>query len=244
MTDSSLGVTEPSSSLRRTIRYGFILSGTLLLIMAVGFFFQAAWADALWPWETSRLSNIFISSILAASSIPILWIALAGELAATTGGAIDLGVMFAGMALFSYQVYARSGQRSILFFAIFSTAMAVVCVMLFLWARRLAFRNTRPLPRLVHVSFAIFSVLLILVGIALLLVMPNILPWPLTPEQSVLYGWIFLGAAFYFLYAILNPKWGNAQGQLLGFLAYDLVLIVPFINHFVTVRPEMRLSLV
>jgi hypothetical protein len=31
---------------------------------------------------------------------------------------------------------------------------------------------------------------------------------------------------------------------LLGFLAYDLVLIGPFLQHFSTVRPEMRLSLV
>jgi hypothetical protein len=29
----------------------------------------------------------------------------------------------------------------------------------------------------------------------------------------------------------------------LGFLAYDLVLIIPFLQHFANVRPEMLLSL-
>jgi hypothetical protein len=212
--------------------------------MAVGFFFQANWAVGIWPWETSRLSNIFISSILAAAGIPVLWIALSGELAATAAGAINLAVIFGGMTLFSYQVYAREGQRSILYFAIFAMTMAVGSLLLFLWTRRFSFRNRQPLPRPIQISFALFSALLIVVGIALLQARPNIFPWPLTPEQSVLYGWIFLGASCYFIFALLNPKWGNAQGQLLGFLAYDLVLIIPFINHLATVRPEMRLSLI
>jgi hypothetical protein len=60
----------------------------------------------------------------------------------------------------------------------------------------------------------------------------------------VLYGWIFLGAACYFLYALINPKWANAQGQLLGFLAYDVVLIAPFLNHFTTVDPRLWINLV
>ena len=39
---------------------------------------------------------------------------------------------------------------------------------------------------------------------------------------------IFLGAAVYFAYGLWRPVWGNAKGQLFGFLAYDLVLIMPF----------------
>ena len=87
-------------------------------------------------------------------------------------------------------------------------------------------------------------ILLTLVGGALVLHKANIFPWPLDPQQSVLYGWIFLGAACYFLYALLKPAWSNAQGQLLGFLAYDLVLIVPFLNHFATVKADLRINLI
>jgi len=35
----------------------------------------------------------------------------------------------------------------------------------------------------------------------------------------------------------------DARGQLLGFLAYALILILPFLAHFATVEPEHRLSL-
>jgi hypothetical protein len=47
-----------------------------------------------------------------------------------------------------------------------------------------------------------------------------------------------------FLYSLLYPRWHNALGQLLSFLAYDLVLIIPFLLLFKTVKPEYMLNLV
>jgi len=47
----------------------------------------------------------------------------------------------------------------------------------------------------------------------------------------------------YFLHGLVRPSWANARGQLLGFLAYDLILLVPFIRHFDSVKPEHQLSL-
>ena len=41
-----------------------------------------------------------------------------------------------------------------------------------------------------------------------------------------------------------TPRWHNALGQLLSFLAYDAILIVPFIMLFGNVKPEFRLSLI
>jgi hypothetical protein len=73
---------------------------------------------------------------------------------------------------------------------------------------------------------------------------PTIFPWPLNPDSSVLFGCIFLGDACYFLDGLLVPRWHNARGQLLSFLAYDLVLIVPFLALFSSVKPVHRLSLV
>ena len=43
--------------------------------------------------------------------------------------------------------------------------------------------------------------------------------------------------------ALRSPRWHSARGQLLGFLAYDLILIGPFLAHFNTVNPVHRLSL-
>jgi hypothetical protein len=60
---------------------------------------------------------------------------------------------------------------------------------------------------------------------------------------SVVAGAIFLGAAAYFAYALARPRWTNAGGQLAGFLAYDLVLIVPFLTRFQNVYSGWSLSL-
>ena len=95
-----------------------------------------------------------------------------------------------------------------------------------------------------RVSFLVFILILVVAGGTLVMQRPGVFPWRLGPEQSVLYGWIFLGAACYFLGALIRPLWANARGQLLGFLAYDLVLIGPFLRHFGTVDPALWINLV
>lgn len=64
--------------------------------------------------------------------------------------------------------------------------------------------------------------------------------WRLDEQTSVIYGLIFLGSAVYFAYGLQRPVWGNAKGQLLGFLAYDLVLIIPFVR-LLFVSPSLSL---
>src|SRR5881392_3773200 len=59
-----------------------------------------------------------------------------------------------------------------------------------------------------------------------------------------MFGLIFLGAATYFIYGALDPHWGNAVGQLAGFLAYDLVLLSPFFGHFDSAQGGSLISLV
>jgi hypothetical protein len=100
------------------------------------------------------------------------------------------------------------------------------------------------MPRPVRWSFMFFVIALILAGGALVLKTPNILPWRLTPELSVVCGWIFIGAATYFAYSLLRPSWHNTVGQLAGFLAYDVILIVPFLQRLPTIAPEFQISLI
>ena len=102
----------------------------------------------------------------------------------------------------------------------------------------------RRTPTIVRISFGLFAIALFLVGGGMVLQRPNIFPWPISPETSVFYGWIFLGAMCYFIIGVFIPRWDHARGQLLGFLAYDLVLIVPFLLHFKTVRPDLLVNLV
>jgi hypothetical protein len=95
------------------------------------------------------------------------------------------------------------------------------------------------MPALVRWSFVVFAVVLLLAGLALTLAAPNVFPWPLTADSSVMYGWISFGKAAFFPYAIFSPKMSNVYGPLLAFLAYDLMLIVPFFGHFAAVRRDL-----
>ena len=88
-----------------------------------------------------------------------------------------------------------------------------------------------PLPGLVRWSFIVFIAALLVVSTRLLMQVPNVIPWKITPDLSLVIGWMFIGAAMYFAYGLLRPGWVNAAGQLAGFLAYDVALIVPFLQR-------------
>ncbi len=231
--------------MNQQMRYLLIGTGIGGLLLTAGFFLQIPAVTALWPWEITRLSAIFIASILAAASIPVIWIGLSGERAAILGGSINFGLMYTGMALFCFQLYVADTTRTpILLFAIVSTVFGATCWYLAYTTWDIPFIDTRPTPPLVRYSFVAFAIVLLLVGGAMVRQVPNILPWALSIELSVMYGWIFIGAMTYFIYAVYKPMWANARGQLLGFLAYDIVLIVPFVQRFATVPDDLRNSLI
>jgi hypothetical protein len=221
----------------------------LLLILAAGFILEMRWALDLWPWagtytDLSSLSSLFLASILAASAVPTLWIALTGETRATEPGALELAVTFLALAIFMAQSHALSPNQRVLTGALVCGIVFITIVAVLLASRRVPPRDVRPTPGFALFSFGLFAVLLIVIGGLMALKTPGIFPWRLTIEMSVVYGWIFLGASVYFIYAVLRPYRYNAVGQLLGFLAYDIVLIVPFIQHLGAVDPALRLNLI
>lgn len=189
------------------------------------------------------MSFIFLSSILAAAFASTLWCLLAREDGALAGIALDYVAIFVTLGILALQM-AASGDNAMTLFAL-ACASGVVFGLYLLWSTiRVPIRDTRPLPLLVKGSFAVFILALIVVGGALILKTPNILPWSVTPELGVMCGWMFLGAAAYFAYSLVRPSWHNAAGQLAGFLAYDIVLIVPFLQRLPTVAPELQTSLI
>jgi hypothetical protein len=99
------------------------------------------------------------------------------------------------------------------------------------------------MPSVVRLSFALFAVILTAAGLGLCF-HADIFPWALGSETSVMFGFIYLGAAAYFLSGVFDPRWGNAQGQLVGFLAYDLILIGPFVDRFGDVHGGELTSLI
>jgi hypothetical protein len=225
------------------LRIALTVSGLLAIVIAGGFFAQVTWATTLWPWAVAPLSYAFIASILTAIAIPVLWIAVSGETAAMQGGAANLAVMYAGMFVYVLTLAGDSGEPQLWPYAVVFAVAGAISAVAIVRTRHAPWRDPRPTPAPVRYSFAAFAVILAAVGTALIC-RADIFPWTLPPETSVMFGLVYLGAAVYFLHGFLRPHWANAVGQLAGFLAYDLVLLAPFLEHFGVVHGGSLISLV
>jgi heme/copper-type cytochrome/quinol oxidase subunit 4 len=229
----------------RFIRPVMFIAALIQILVAIGFFTQMPWTKTFWPFDyTDDLSFVFMSSIAAAAAASTLWCLYTGEDRGFAGIALDHVFLFGPLAVFSLQKYSRIPNRELIVLIVAGVLGIGVGIVLFLWSRRIPFQQTFPTPRPVRIAFGVFIIALILLGGALVLKRDNIMPWSLTDDASLLYGWFFIGAAVYFIYGLLHPVWGNAGGQLSGFLVYDLVLIVPFLLHFSNVRPNLVPNLV
>lgn len=215
--------------------------GIVEVILGAGLFLQVPGVLALWPWPISKLSAIFLSSICAAIAAPVLWIGLTRDFAAILGGAVNLGITSGGIGIFVLQS-AKSPSQVV--FAWILLGFCATCLFQVFLAKSYEYKDLRPTPTILRIAFALFTLILILVGTTMVRNSASMFPWELKPAQSTIYGWIFLGASSYFLIGVLKPVWSNAVGQLLGFLAYDLVLIVPYIQHFRAVPDSLRNNLI
>ncbi len=216
-----------------------------LFAWAFGLVWEHPWALDLWIWpKAPHLNHVFIASIAAAIAAPILWIAWTGILDASAGGALNLLLVDCGSAWSLHRDPAFATDERVQNFFWIYLGMVPPTLAVLLVSLRLPASERSPTPALARWSFLVFSLWLVGAGIALVCAAPHVFPWPLKPLHSELYGWIFLGAALYFGYGFLRPSRVNACGQLLGFLAYDVVLLPPFLRHLGSVLPEHRASLI
>ena len=81
------------------IRLLLLLVGLVCGVSAFGYFTQAPWALATWPWKDGALANIFVSSVLAAVAAAMLWVAASGQLAGAAGGFLHVSTMVGGIGL-------------------------------------------------------------------------------------------------------------------------------------------------
>lgn len=225
--------------MKKFYRTLFVLLGSLTCIVTIGLCLPASVVSGILPPTGTFPLHIFLASFTAAIAASLLWIGFSGGPGAVAGGAIDLAVFYAGLTI----CQLLSPQRLLVGVFLCSTAV-VVSLIIFLRFHRSPIEDTRPTPLPVRISFGIFVVVLLLVGSALLLHVPNVFAWTLDPVSSALLGCFFLGSASYFLYGLLFPRWQNACGQLWSFLAYDLVLIVPYLLHLATVKSAQMPSLI
>ena len=228
----------------KTMRYILFLVCAIQLFFAIAFFLQLPFAVNLWPFPgTTPLTFIFIASIFAAAAASTLWAVASENYGALAGIGLDYITILAPMSILSFQLVTSSGNSQLTFYGIACVFGFLFGLGLVLWSIRIPMDRTLPMPGFVRWSFVIFIIALLIVSTRLILKVPNSIPWKITPELSVVMGWMFLGAALYFVYALLRPSWVNAAGQLAGFLAYDVVLIVPFLTRLPTVAPEDRIGL-
>ncbi len=226
-----------------SFRYSLFVVAGLMLVLTIGFFWQMPWATGLWPWPESRLSYIFLASITASIAASSLWTAVSQEYGALRSQAINTVVATAGVAITAFSFLASDGSTGTLVLGIVAVLLFLLGIGTYLLFRQYPIKDPRPLPGAVRISFAFFAIVLILVGGAMVLG-AQVFPWPLQAGSRAAYGCVFLGAATYFFYPVLRPSWHNARAQLWGFLAYDIVLIVPFVGHFERVTPELLPNLI
>lgn len=229
------------------IRILLVAGGLLNLVLAYMFLQKMPWTMAFWSWDTQgQLSFTFMASMQAAIAVAMIWIGLSGELAALAAGALNLVVMMSGLAVTLF-VWVAPPTGYLTELAIFCVLFALFNLLLFLWARHIPVRDQRPTPPLVQYSYILFITALVVVGVGLILEWPNVFSWNLPPTTSKIFGWMFIGDAFYFGYALYRGQWGLASAPLLSFLAYDLVLIRPFIlrllNEDLVLMRQISLSI-
>jgi hypothetical protein len=227
--------------MNKVVRYFLFLICAVQLFFAVAFFLQWPVAVNMWPFQgTTALTFIFISSIFAAAAASTLWAAATKNYGALAGIALDYLTILAPVSILSFQLGASASDTRMTSYAIACVFGALFGLGLFLWSTRFPINPVPPLPGFVRWSFVFFIIALLIVGGRLVMQITGTIPWKITPEIAVIMGWMFLGAAVYFVYSLLRPSWLNSAGQLMGFLAYDVVLIVPFLTRLPNISPENR----
>jgi len=228
----------------KSVRYGLLLVCAAQFLLAVAFFLQVPFAVRLWPFPgTTPLTYIFVSSIFAAAAAATLWATATRNYGALAGIGLDYMAILAPMAVLTLQLGARSTSSQFTGYGIACVFGVLFGLVLLLWSVRIPIPKSPPMPILVRWSFITFIVALVVVSTRLLLKTPNVIPWTITPDLSLAIAWMFVGAAVYFAYALVRPSWANSAGQLAGFLAYDVVLIVPFLVRLPDSQPDQRLGL-
>lgn len=228
----SLALSERSGR-ANVLRLNFFLLALGLIALMLGFGMRQPWATRLWVWDDARMSFIFLASIAAAVAAPALWVAVSGEFAAWAGVAINGVLVGTLMSVYLLSRVVHGVPPDALPTALVFLVLTPAALMALRWSRSVPVRDERPMPRFVRAWFLVFAVILVGTGGALLFQVDRIFPWNLTPATSTLFGGFFLGASAYFIYALRRQQWIFAAGALWSFLAYDIVLAIPYVRLLV-----------
>jgi hypothetical protein len=229
---------------RNVIRASLLTLSLGLLLVGFGFWFRADWALGLWPWPEGPLSYLFIASIVLAEGVTMAWTAATMKLHAARGGALGFAAMNLGIAGYTLWLFNHQQEVLLLNWSLVCTLLSFGSILLFIIGGQYPRTRTQPSPQIVRQSFLVFSIALFIATAMLLARAPVVFPWPLKPDSSTMFGFLFLASAMYFFDGWLRPSLTNSYGQLIGFLVYDLVLIPPYLRHWEKAVGGFRISLV
>ena len=221
------------------IRLILIVAGLVYAILTYGYVTRADWAIALWPWEDGRLSYLFVGSVLSAFAVGALWAGASGRVGAARGSLAGLVLIYGSTGIYLAAISPTAGTTVHAAVAL-STAFAAAALW---WVLRRAPEEARNLPAYVTASCWIFSLALAGAGTALVLRVGTVFPWPLSDQSATIFGLTFLGLATIYADAAARRRIGAGIVVMAGFLAYDLILLPPFLLLFETIAPERLTSL-
>lgn len=195
------------------------------ILSVVGLFFLAAGVTLLWgkwlPWYSSYL----LGSTLIAYSIAILWTAAVESYKALLGGGLSCVITFGGSAIYALRLgHLWIGQMFLY--------VAVISLWFFYVGLKAEHKSRDPLSYSLRWLFSIVMTIALIEGIYLLIPLPFRFAWVLIPDHAVIYGWMLVGGSLFFGWSLLRPKWENGYPALYALIAYDLLLIGPFLRLF------------
>jgi hypothetical protein len=200
--------------------------------VGIGLYMDAGWATNLWPLPDVRMTYIFLASIVASTAVLIIWPLIRDDIGALRAAALNLSTATPPLGLYLLWLSRNADNAHLVAPGIAFVLFGVAWMATGRWLGAIPVRNTHTLPKIVRIVFLGFCVLLIPLGSALLFQMEKIFPWTISPENSTVAGVIFLSAAALFLFVLANPLWIYGEAGFASFLAYDLVLVVPYLDFF------------
>lgn len=237
-------MTEDAGRLPPVLRVAVSVAGVVSGVLALGFVLQWSAVTDLWPWPDGRYSYLFLGSIFAAIAAAAVVVWWSDDIAVLAPGALNLTVTLGGQCVYLLVLFRREERSALLLTALVLGAGAVANAGVLWWSRTRVPRDRTPLPTGARVAFVVFTVALVAAALALIVGAAGVFPWALQRESAVMFGLVFLGDACFFAYAVARPLWVLARAQLAAFLAYDLVLIGPFLGLADDVADGHALSLV
>jgi hypothetical protein len=202
----------------------------LLTAMSAASYFQADFAKSAWAWRDQEITYKFAGAYLLAFAGSLLWIAVTGELAAFAGVAVTVLTNAIGTLVFLVYQSIQESRGDLVPNIVVMLLLAIVSIAVFRWSRGLASRRVIPTPRVLFIAMIVFTVVLLSASVRLILQHTNVFPWDPRAEWSTMIGLSLLGSVAFFAYGAYRREWTHAGAQFAGFLAYDLVLIFPYIR--------------